>query len=622
MKAKGIFKFLSVFIVLTAIINVCAYAGAVSTEVITFEDFESYNGTVGGNWNTVGNSTSTEVVETEKGKSAKVVAGTKYTELRQDFTTISTDTATSVLMGFSLKFGDLGTLRQLYTKGGTTEFPIMNFEDNGHISIGGVSCSEFTFSADVWYDFVVEYNFNTGYTRCKVFDGENDYVVTGTNTKKVTGIFRFDLLGCAPASGESVTYVDNVWVSALSYDVTAKESLTEDYEDFTSTSRSNTVPDSTLYAVASYTSGTDGIYAGAPEGSPYGKSICIECDDGNVALYRYLPTVQKVPVSFNFDLYYSEIYLTVMVRGTNENGNSITDRTVAVITGDGNIGASATSTPIHQLSKNNWYNIDISFSPEKGCVITVTDSAGNKYSGAGGSYGGITEFSRIDFWANKMTNNVRFYMDNLTIKSANNAIETGFTPVLRLIDTDVEEICVNFSSTVNAASLANAIVTVNGIAVPSASLTANGNKLHIPIGELEYNKVYVVEYSGVTVGDRTGMCGMDVYYTLAESAYELGDISFSAESVTIGDILASVSGRIHPASTKTAKLAAALYSIDENDMVILEAIDVVYVNASAQVDDYNAKVSVPGDSKEYFVKAFLWDKDMMPLYESASLGIE
>ena len=89
--------------------------------------------------------------------------------------------------------------------------------------------------------------------------------------------------------------------------------------------------------------------------------------------------------------------------------------------------------------------------------------------------------------------------------------------------------------------------------------------------------------------------------------YEISDVEYSVDSITAGDISASVSGQIHG---KNATLFLALYSKSNGKMV---EVDAVPVKPEGYAKDFVATVSVPSDYTNYAVRAFLFDSSLVPV---------
>lgn len=597
-------KSIIAYLLTVAMIFVCIPASAYSPDRTMFDDFESYVGVVGSPWKSQGKALTTEIAYTEKGKSAKVISdSTKMQELLVDSTPLSDD-ETSVMFGFSMMLDGENVVRTIYSRNATKEYCIMTISADGTISAGNAVSTKLKMKKNQWYDFFVEYNIATGYIRCRINCDDGTETIEGIGPTGISGLYRLDFVSSQTIEEQAIMYIDDVWLEVADYEIVSMASNAENYEGYTASSRGKTAPDST-YAVAGFRSGYNGIYSATPVGSPNGRSICIECDSTSpvsAALYKYLNSGVPVPVSFNFDLCYSEISMGFTVRGTNANGSAINDRSVAIIDNDGNLRANASSAPICQLAKNTWYNIDISFSNESGCVITVTDSTGAKSTGSGGAYGGITSFTRVEFWAQKSDVNVQFYIDNLKIQTTGSGSVAGYSPV-SVLDPKSPEISVLFNGNIDTNSLAGATVTINGDPSLISSITADNDILKIKLtSNVEYSSRYVLRFGGITAGGTQNLSGTNLYYSY--KPFLIKDYAFVEPEVIPGVLNCNATIESKKGEIASAVMITRVYDKISGRMV---SADICSGSLSATPLQFSTSVTVPDDGGEYYAVSSIWD---------------
>ncbi|MBO5371003.1 MAG: hypothetical protein J6B23_10065 [Clostridia bacterium] len=188
-----------------------AFADALALELVAYEDFESYDGTVTDSW-TFRNTAGT-VTETEKGQSLLVEATTAgsaevFKEWTAPAATVRDFTAT-----FSMKFADFNGDRRVYTKNANGEYDIFSITTSGKLSIAGVESEEIILATDTWYNFETNYDAVTGYVEINVTneaDSTNSTVSGYSNCNGHTGLSRLDFVFSKLSEGTSVTYLDDI----------------------------------------------------------------------------------------------------------------------------------------------------------------------------------------------------------------------------------------------------------------------------------------------------------------------------------------------------------------------------------------------------------------------------
>ena len=216
---KAISAVLSSLLLVTA---VPSYAADRANEKIPYDTFETYGSKLGGGWRAQGADTTAPIVETEKGKSVMgVTSPGGMLEIFRDFAQTG-ENVTSVACVFSIKIADQNSQRSFYTRTSSGEYAVLAIQKGGKIKVGKTECTEMLVEIDKWYNFFVEYNAKSGYTRCYISDGsETVTVCSNQDAVNLTGLYRMNFALFKPDEGESVTYIDNAAFYELPYDVEA-----------------------------------------------------------------------------------------------------------------------------------------------------------------------------------------------------------------------------------------------------------------------------------------------------------------------------------------------------------------------------------------------------------------
>lgn len=96
---------------------------------------------------------------------------------------------------------------------------------------------------------------------------------------------------------------------------------------------------------------------------------------------------------------------------------------------------------------------------------------------------------------------------------------------------------------------------------------------------------------------------------------DISDVEYSVNSLTPGEITATLSGQVYGNETKLT-LFLALYNKTGRELV---DVSVIPVQPEGFAKDFVAKVNVPSDYENYEVRAFLFDDKLIPVQTVASL---
>lgn len=594
---------------------ICAHA---YEELIEFENFSSYSGKIGGNWKAQGLDSTASVVETDRGTAVKLISeSTKMLEVFQDFTPTEFD-QTSFMFAFSAKYGGAECSRGLYTRTSVREYPLMYVDvDQDRIRLGNTHHS-FNLENDVWYDFQLEYNTQTGYTRCTVSTGNEEYVLEGTQSfAGISGLWRVNFPAFTTLEGQSETYITNVGVYSLDYEV--KEfaepvEKAETFETFNHSANRLTAPDG--WKLQNTAEGSTKLSCEQIDGSPYGKSLVMYWDGKVEKVYELIR--QNLDLSDNatisLDLRRNAGSQTnIAVRGVTETGSAISYASVAYIDVDGNVKVNNKAFCVMEPDK--WYNFRFSFNLTDGtytlAVSDGSDVSESEQTKVPRNVVGINAFE-LRFASDSMTETC-FYIDNCVYEDADTVTDIdvmGFATALRGINPMMNSVEFAMNSSFNDSSLEaqNISAVINGT---PAQLTINGNNLVVNSDfAFEPGKVYMVEVTG---DNGLGISRMFVCRNLVE----LLSFEYSKESVQPGALECDVQIASYTPDVDSCIVVSVLKNKSNNNIVQTEY---TLLSLSDEASQALNVLTVP-ENGEYYAETFIWKDvfDMKSMFAAKTL---
>lgn len=383
---------------------------AVQTELMAYEDFESYDGKVDESW-TVRNIPGT-VSETEKGQSLAVEVSSSYAEVFKEWTapvaTMRDFTAT-----FSMKFADFNGGRTVYTKNSIGEYDIFVITTSGKISIAGVESEEVVLSTNTWYNFEMNYDAITGYVEINVTNeaDNTNSTVSGysSSCNGHTGLYRFDFVFSKP-SANSITYIDDVEMYGLEEesDYLIPPHDFEDYNVGYSFKRNQTAQHMPYWT---YQNDIKNLKIAETE---KGKSVFVEPNAWTSFFYGSTDwkVEDSVEVKFSINLVSMNQFVRVNMYNQNDSSRTIplefcTDGTLKVF--DKKFTASD-----FQVEPGIWYDVSIKYGKASRALVTISGKGKTAKLYSTASY--LPDITKVVFTSGV---GASFYLDNIEMKKIN-----------------------------------------------------------------------------------------------------------------------------------------------------------------------------------------------------------
>ncbi|MBQ4630862.1 MAG: hypothetical protein IJB70_07765 [Clostridia bacterium] len=615
MKKTKIFSIITA-LVLTVFVSTNVYA---YHDVIEFETFESYGNKISGSWRAQGRETTAPIVETERGSAVKLVSDSeKMLEVFQDFSKTS-DEETSFMFVFSAKYGGSDCSRGLYTRTDSKEYPLMYIDsDIDRIRLGNMHY-KYEIKNDVWYDFQVEYNAATGYTRCSIFSEGKETIIEGTQGfSELSGFWRVNFPAFLTSEGESQTYLTDVGVYALDYDVvpfTQYVSRGEKFEDFSHAENGLTAPDG--WSLKNTHEGSTALYCKEIEGSQYGKSLVMYWDGQVSKTYELLKENLDLDSQSTvvFDLMRDEgSEASIQIRGTTSAGKYINYASVAYVDADGTVKVG--NKPVFTMESSKWYNFSFCFDCENGSYYLKVNDGESAYESE------MTSIPRsivdidvigVRFIADKMTETC-FYIDNCYYDSGEISDEdiriSGFKTGIRGISPLGSSVQIALSGDFDSSFVEknNVVATVNGSADNVSVVTISGNTLTVEMKEFfEPGKTYMVE-----VTDDYGL-GISRLF-ICSNLLELSSFTYDKSSIEPGDLQCVISLASYTDEYDSCFVLSVLRNKADNSIV---QTSFVTLDLSPEIQEAVLNLNVPDDG-EYTAETFVWKSvfNMQSLFPS------
>ena len=385
-----------------------AFADAPTLELVAYEDFESYDGTVGDVW-TVRNSSGT-VTETEKGQSLLVEANTAGSaEVFKEWTAPAA-TVHDFTTTFSMKFADFNGTRRVYTKNANGEYDIFSITTSGKISIDNVESEEVVLTTDTWYNFEMNYDAITGYVEVNVtneVDSTSSTVSGYANCNGHTGLLRLDFVFAKISKGTSVTYLDDIEMYGLE-DETDYLIPNQDFEDYKvgySFKRNQTAQHMPYWT---YQNDIKNLKIAETE---KGKSVFVEPNAWTSFFYGN--TGWKVEDSVEAKFSINLVSMNQFVRACmyNQNDSSRTVPLEFCANGTLKVFDKQFTAADFMVEPGIWYDVSIKYGKASRALVTISGNGKTAKLYSTGAY--LPDVTKIVFLSGV---GAAFYLDNIELK--------------------------------------------------------------------------------------------------------------------------------------------------------------------------------------------------------------
>lgn len=502
---KAISAVLSSLLLVTA---VPSYAADRANEKIPYDTFETYGSKLGGGWRAQGADTTAPIVETEKGKSVMgVTSPGGMLEIFRDFAQTG-ENVTSVACVFSIKIADQNSQRSFYTRTSSGEYAVLAIQKGGKINVGKTECTEMLVEIDKWYNFFVEYNAKSGYTRCHISDGsETVTVCSNQDAVNLTGLYRMNFALFKPEEGESVTYIDNAAFYELPYDVEAyadgkDTNAPETFDDFEPAADGLTAPQPG-WRLQNIEAGKTSLTAESAEGR--GKYLKMHSEGFNhFELVKETGILDgEFEISFDF-MKTPQSYFKFGIRGTRPDGTHMNGAFPVELTNSGNIALN--NEVLAAVSDDVWYRMKFDIDTESNTMkVTLLEDNAEIASKTAAIPESLVNITLYEFYMPLTQKASTVYFDNCFAgkNTPKEAGVSGISPAFGNVSKNIDKITVSFDEKITDENLENAEALINGSAENIKEIKAEGKTAVITLShELAENMGYLFELTGVKIGEK------------------------------------------------------------------------------------------------------------------------
>lgn len=581
------------------------------SKIVVRDNFDSASGTVSSPWTT----TTTEVVETDRGNSAILGNGHKqYLGIKQT-SQILPSKAKGFVSEFAVKLtgatkhGFIYALNDSNNNYWSANLNLIKFAQNGNIQVNGQKSNWSTWSKNVWYDIRIEYNFADKVIRYTISDGSTEktasYTNTYTNYDDLSGKVQLQFVSENQDVDQNILiddvniyWIDELTASGITMGADVA-SVNNRFEDFATGSEAITT-DMTCGAPKSFwgvSGGGSATYAVEEvPGSGRGKSFKATADlevGQNQSFYKDFGAIQNGVVSFDI-MFTSQKGLTLISAQTSEADNSDSTNTVIFRFDNwGNIKDGGNKNVIGYYTDGEWYKVVLT----AGVYNEVSGVKYQIYGSNGLAAEGITNTNSGEICRDSIRYG-RIYMhdyDNTLYVDNYKAYAPSATPygIYPVAQADVKGSTLSEENKIKLAFSKNVDIAKSKFTVNGEAVTANGTDLITLNKELEAGEVYNVEY---TVYDADGYRTFGYVPGISvESVYNVSNYT----EATLDNPVASATVRIGKgAGSKDVVLYVAAYSGNKLVSVRLDP-------KTADSEGVDLSVAADCDGADS-VKTFLW----------------
>ena len=584
------------------------FAGVGATDVIKLDTFESYGNTLTG-WTTPTTYGNVSLVPTDKGTSVRTqkTSSDGWHEVQRVFTETSS-AISSVAYSCSIKFDGTPSM-YFYTKssggganGNGAEKWITQI-DNGKITVG-TTTSDAIIESGKWYDFFIEFNMQTGFTRCNITDGTNNWTVCDMpeSFNALSKMFRISMA----LRAKTTLYFDNACFKTLKYNVIphVPENKTEDFENG-------------LEAFSVVGAGEDAS-ASAEELSDSGRGKSVKLQNGgseNLSLGKTLNSLSG-SIKISFDMMISESgRLNFGFEGIGADDVPMAESYPVKIE-DGKLFADESEAG--SIQNDKWYGVLLAINTSPGTYSFEMGAGEETISASGNLPEGLSKITSFEFMVPGGSNTLVVYIDNLLIKNAEGV--SGYSPEYGTVGVDTSEFKVTFSDAVDPSCADSITVTLGDVAVPADNIKIDGNNLFIKAFQTpDFGEYIPLEFSGVKLLNGGIYGGMQLYRT--EELCTVLDFAFSKPWLSEGELSGTARVSCINGNISDAMLIMILYDVKTGNMV---AHNFSTASVGADIVPLTVSLTVPDDGGEYKAVMFLWDsmENMLALTNTLELCAE
>lgn len=576
----------------------------IDSDVLEFQDFENYNGSLGAPWEYWGGGR-IEIVESRYGRCAKTVSssGKRVEMIKQFLPGVKNE---SVKIMYSAMFGDFNSTRSLFMKDdGANEYYLYTVGKDGITVFSGGVSTGLKLNMNVWYAFTLEYVPMSGSLSLTISkDGNVLYSgKTAISIKNVKAFTRIDFVnGGTSGTDISETYYDNVAV--YSCPPKAEKPKVNTFEDFISAQNGQTPPKG--FALQGALEGSNGLYGEEVADSGRGKSVKIQSDG-----QKNFEVIDNTLKFSGKDCYEADILakdigqISFGIRGTDASGGYVGASTLFSFK-EG--GLYLNNIYICDVSSDVWYKIKLYLDFEAGeCELSLIgdDGSGTAEPARGTIPGHVITVSNVQFMAlmNKKTN--AFYFDNVAAYPWGTSFNVTDSEVMDTVDIlpDFTEMTFDFTKEIDVKKLTAENVTVNGTSELVKELAADGGRLTVKLEkELDFNTHYSVRLRDIA--DKDGnTCNYRTDFLTAPK-FVISDFGFSKQVIEGGEIEVSANVMSLMPQGQNITLILLIKSKEGNKYI---KGDYDFCRADGAVKTLKAKAAVPEDAENYIAYAYIWD---------------
>lgn len=581
--------------------SVCVCA---SDAVIPFDDFESYEDSIGGGWRAQGRYTKAPLAVTEKGKSimAESVPGGML-EIIQDFDATPAD-AENFGIAFAMKFADFNAQRTIYTRNSNGEYDIFRITPNQKISIAGLELNDIVLQTDTWYNFYMEYNSVKGYIRLNISDGRDNVIISNyIATKQQTGLSRLDFVSSAPSEGAAVSYIDNVAFYILDYAIEPyKEEIGNElipFDDFESYAPGFNFPrNQTAAHLTEWTFQNDAKNVKVTE-TDRGQSAYIE--PAGWTGFMYGSTAWNVPDSLTLKFSVKPVKLGNFIKVCMIYQSDANRRFPFQINTDGTITVFDTTYPAttFKAETGHWYDVSIEYSIVGTSKVSIS---GNGSSAEFEAYGAsIPNVTRLSFSSG---NGAAYYLDDIEMTKIESESDikpdatgvAGISPALGYAGNG--EITVSFDGEMYDYMLPGVYAKVNGSDEYVEAIELIDDKIVVKLSpDLPPDGTFFFELGDLWLGDNK-VGASTVFFT--RKSFDIISFDTDVTDATTESTLVVASKEDKP---RQVTLVTILYNDETGAMVAADFADCTVENSTAEL---KTQVTAP-DGGSYTAISHIWD---------------
>lgn len=576
----------------------------VDSDVLEFQSFENYSGSLGSPWEYWGGGT-IEIAESRYGHCAKTISSSgKRVEMVKQFLPGAKNE--SVKITYSTMLGDYNSSRTFFMKDdGTSEYHLYSVGTNGIVTFANGTSTGLKLDVNVWYAFTVEYVPMSGsvtLTICR--DGNLLYSgKTTLSVKNIKAFTRIDFVnGAASGTNISETYYDNVAVYACP--PKGEKTKINTFEDFESAENGQTPPSG--FAVQGPLADSNGLYSVEVANSGRGKSVKM-ISDGQ----KNFEVINNGLKFSGNDYYEADILaedigqICFGIRGADASGGYVGAPTLFYFK---NGALYLNGQYVCDVANDVWYKIKLHLDFKAGeCDLSLIgdDGSGTTEPAHGTIPGHPVTVANVQFMALMHTKTNAFYFDNVSVYPADNGIKVSGAQVMDTVDVlpDFTEMTFDTTKEVDAEKLTKENVTINGTSELVEEVTAHGETLTVKLKKtLDFNTHYSVRLRNIA--DKEGnTCNYRTDF-LTTPKFVISDFGFSKPIIESGKLEVSANVMSLMTHGQNMTLILLIKSKEGNEFITG---DYDSCCADGTIKTLKAEANVPDNAEDYTAYAYIWD---------------